>query len=246
MELSDVIENLTSKSKSISLELEKDRKLDLFNEDLTNVIGKAIDSAANYVIKSIPAPDAIKDVLYDVKEAIKTRDLKTILTTTVKSTLREGLEMIGMSSKDIKTLTDFKDISLKGGLIQGIKNAIDIVANNFLKNNIVGNHVYTFFNKLKEYVLSNDFKQKISKKVNELVAKKDKFLEKCEAWYKAYNNMDLTSVNKISEELASNKYITRRYDDCARENSIIQNMTDMVNTKKTFLNQEQRVLCEVM
>lgn len=246
MELSEIIENMKDKSKNITLDLEKDRKLDLFNEDLTDVVGKAIDQAANYVIKSMPAPDAVKDILYDVKEAIKTRDLKNILETTIKSTVREGLEMLGVSSKNIKSITDFKDVSLKGGLISGIKNAIDIVANNFLKNNIVGNHVYIFFNKLKDYVLSNNFKEKLNNKVNSLMKRKDEFMEKCESWYLAYKNLDLESVNKISEELASNKYIIRRYDDCERENRIIQNMTDMVNTKQTFLTTNQTRLCEVM
>lgn len=37
-----------------------------------------------------------------------------------------------------------------------------------------------------------------------------------------------------------------RHEECKKENSIIQNMTAMVNSKKTFLSAEQQKLCEVV
>ena len=246
MDISEIMEDMICRSKNIDLDLSRDRKLDLLNGDLTNVIGKTIDKAANYVIKSMPVPDAIKDILLDVKEAIKTKDLKRILETTVKSTVREGLELLKVSSSNIKDLMDLKNIALKGGLITGIKNAIEIVANNYLKNNIVGKYVYSFFERLKEYVLSNKFKEKLNNRIDLIMNKKIDFMNKCEQWYNAYKKMDLNELNKISETLSSNKYVISRYEDCASENKIIQNMTEMINNKKTYLTQNQARLCEVI
>ena len=58
--------------------------------------------------------------------------------------------------------------------------------------------------------------------------------------------MDMKNINKISEELDANKYIISRYEDCERENNIIQNMTKMINVKSGILSKEQQRLCEAM
>lgn len=246
MDIPEIMENMICKTKNLELELSKDRKIEILNGDLTDVIGKTIDKAANYVIKAMPVPDAIKDILLDVKEAIKTKDLKRILETTVKSTVREGLELLGVSSSNIKDITDLKNIALKGGLITGVKNAIQIVANNYLKNNIVGKYVYSFFERLKEYILSNKFKEKLNKRIDLLMNRKNDFMNRCEQWYDAYKKLDINEINIISEKLASSKYVLNRYEECARENKIIQNITEMINNKKAYLTQNQTRLCEVI
>ena len=56
--------------------------------------------------------------------------------------------------------------------------------------------------------------------------------KQCEEWYMAYKNMDFSKINSLSEELSENTEVLKRYVGCRRENSIIQNMTAMVNNKK--------------
>ena len=82
--------------------------------------------------------------------------------------------------------------------------------------------------------------------VNKLSSKKEQYLKKCDEWYSAYTSMDIKSINKISEELENNKYVISRYEDCARENSIIQNMTKMINVQNKKLSNAQQKLCESM
>ncbi len=240
------IDEIIDKIKNSALELDLDQRLDVLKGDLQSVSEKAIDKSMNYIIKSIPMPDAIRDVVKDVKEAIKTRQLREVIGTAVNSSVREGLEISGVSKDNINSLKDMKKFALKGGLIILLKNGIEIVENKFLKNNIVGEYVYNFFAKLKNYILSNEFLKKINSMVDKLTNKKDEYLEKCEDWYEAYSKMDIVKMNKISEELDSNSYITVRYEDCKRENNIIQNMTKMVNAKKGELSLEQQKLCEAM
>lgn len=241
-EITDTIQNI----KNNTLELDADKRIGLLKDDFSNIAMNAIDKAANYVIKAMPIPDAMKDILKDVKEAIKTKDLKGIISTAVNSSVREGLEILGLSKTTIKDLNDLKNFATKGGLVTLLKNGVDIVAKNFLKNNLVGDFVYKFFDKLKEYILSKDFMKKLSSKVEKVSNKKEEFLGKCEEWYKSYNNMDITAMNSISEQLSANKYVLSRYDECKKENNIIQNMTAMVNSKKTRLSSEQQRLCEVI
>ena len=135
----------------------------------------------------------------------------------------------------------------KGGFVTAVKNGVEIFASNYLKNNIVANYVYKFFDDLKIYVQSKDFIKKINSMIKKLDAKKDEFLDKCEEWFKAYANMDKNEMNKISEKLANNSYVLNRYTDCVKENNIIQNMTKMVNNNnKGLLSKNQQRLAEVI
>lgn len=246
MELSETISNTIETIKNNNLDLEKDKNISILKNDLVNVTQNAVDKAANYVIKAMPIPDAARDILKDVKDSLKTRDLKTVLTTAVNSSIREGLELLGLSKSGINSLIKMKDVAVKGGFINNLKNGIEITANNFLKNNIVGDYVYKFFDELKQYVQSNRFMEKLNSIINKIMKKKDEFLNKCNKWYDAYKNMDLKSMNQISLELDKNKYVISRYEECKRENHIIQNMTDMINNKKGFLSDAQQKLCQVI
>ena len=241
-EITDTIQNV----KNNTLELDMDQRVGLLKDDFSNIAMNALDKAANYVIKAMPIPDAMKDILKDVKDAMKTKDLKGIISTAVNSSVREGLEILGLSKSTIKDLKDLQNFATKGGFITLLKNGVDIVAKSYLKNNLVGDFVYKFFDKLKEYILSKDFMKKLNTKVEKLASKKEDFLDKCEEWYKSYNNMDIPTMNSISEQLSANKYVLSRYDECKKENNIIQNMTAMVNSKKGLLSSEQQRLCEVI
>lgn len=246
MELSEQINEIIQNTKSLALDLEKDNKIQTLKQDFSNAAQKAVDHAAKYVIKAMPVPDAVKDILLDVKDALKTKDLKSVIETAVKSSVREGLEFVGLPQKNIQSIMDIRDAATKGGLITSLKNGVEIVANNFLKNNIVGQYVYDFFDKLKSYIMNKDFGKYLNKLVEKLNEKKQNFMKKCEEWYSAYKDMNLEYLNKISEQLDNNKYILKRYSDCEQENNIIQNMTSMINNKKAILTENQQRLCQVM
>lgn len=240
------IDEMITNIKNNAMELDVDRRIDVLKSDLQSVSESALEKSMNYIIKSVPIPDAVRDILKDVKDAIKTKQLKEIIGTAVNSSVREGLEISGLSKNNINTLKDVKNFALKGGLVILLKNGLEIVENKFLKNNIVSDYVYNFFAKLKNYILSNEFLKKINSMVDRLTNKKTEYLQKCEDWYDAYGKMDIEKMNKLSEELGTNRYITSRYEDCNRENNIIQNMTKMVNAKKGVLSLEQQKLCESM
>lgn len=246
MDISNQINEIIENTKELALELNEDRRMTTLKNDLSNAAEKAIDHASKYIIKAMPVPDSVKDILIDVKDAIKTKDIKEVVSTVVKSTVREGLEIVGLSSSSINSLMELKDIAKKGGLITSLKNGIEIVAENYLKNNIVGDYVYSFFDKLKNYIMNNEFGKSLNNFIKKLEEKKDKFLQKCEEWYNAYKEGNLGKVNSVANELDSNKYVLSRYADCAKENNVIQNMTAMVNSKESVLTENQQRLCQVI
>lgn len=244
--MNNTIEEIITRAKENVRDIELDNSIVAMKNDLSKASETALDKAANYIIKAMPVPDAIKDILKDVKEAIKTKDLKNVVSTAVTSSIREGLEILGLSNESIKNVYKLKDVAMKGGLAQAFKNGIEIIANNYLKNNIVGKYVYNFFDKLKNFVLTNSFSEKINEFLRKLEQKKDKFFEKCNEWYNSYANMDLEKINSIAKNLNGKKEILSQYLECAKENQVIQNMTKMVNSKQEKLTTNQLQLCKTL
>jgi len=245
MEIIENLENTITKTKDEFREIELENIASMKNS-ITKATENAIDKAADYIIKAMPIPDALKDILKDVKNAIKTKDFKNVLSVAVKSSIREGLEILGLSSKNIKDIYYLKDIAIKGGLIPAIKNGIEIWANNYLKNNIVGKHVCDFFYKLKDYILTNRFTEKITEFIDKLSFKKEKFFTKCGEWYDAYSAMDIEKISKISKNLNRNSDVLEQYKECNKENQIIQNMTKMIQNKNQKLSEAQLQLCKTI
>lgn len=244
--MNNTIEEIITRAKENVRDIELDNSIVAMKNDLSKASETALDKAANYIIKAMPVPDAIKDILKDVKEAIKTKDLKNVVSTAVTSSIREGLEILGLSNESIKNVYKLKDVAMKGGLAQALKNGIEIIANNYLKNNIVGKYVYNFFDKLKNFVLTNSFSEKINEFLRKLEQKKDKFFEKCNEWYNSYANMDLEKINSIAKNLNGKKEMLSQYLECAKENQVIQNMTKMVNSKQEKLTTNQLQLCKTL
>lgn len=246
MELSNQINEIIENSKALMREVEEDKRVLNLKEDLSNAAEKAIDHASKYIIKAMPIPDAVKDILIDIKESLKTKNFKEIISTAVKSTVREGLETIGVNDRNINSLMELNEIAKKGGLITALKNGVEIISENYLRNNIVGDYVYNFFNKLKNYIMNNEFSRSLSRFIKNMEEKKEKFLKRCEEWHEAYKSENLDKINTIAAQLNKNNYILDRYSDCAKENNVIQNMTDMVNNTNKMLTNNQQRLCEVI
>jgi len=87
MDLSEQINGIIENAKSLSLDLKEDNRMAVLKNDLSNAAEKAIDHASKYIIKAMPVPDAIKDILMDVKDIIKTKDIKQVINTVIKSTV---------------------------------------------------------------------------------------------------------------------------------------------------------------
>lgn len=216
------------------------------NNQLGDITVGIIDRSANYIIKAMPVPDAIKDILKDVKDSIKTNDFKLVIKTAVRSSIREGLELLGVGNEKITNLVNAKDLAIKGGLSINLKNAVGVLANKYLNSHLVADEVYQFFDKLKNYILSKEFNYKLIEVINKLVKKKENFMNMCNNWYKAYSKLDIPEMNELSKSIMKNKDILLNFKECSREGKIISNMTNMVNNKNSKLTEMQLNLCKTI
>lgn len=232
--------------KDIGKKLELEKDLDGIKNQLGKVLTNTVDKVAAYTIKAMPIPDGFKDVLYDVKEAFKTKDFKEIVSTAVSSSVREGLEMVGLDKDQIKSIGELKDIAQKGGLMYGLKAGIEIVAKKYLKNNLVGNYVYDFFNNIKDAPLSSKFLDKVQGSIIKIEESKEEFLDKCNEFKEAYENFDIDKISALAKDVEKSFKNVKQDMECIRKNKTIQNIFTLVNNKKEKLTDSQLKLCNMM
>lgn len=244
--MSDLLDVAIDNSKQISRNLNSDLKLGVMTKELEVGVSKTLDKVANYIIKALPIPDCAKDILKDVKDALKTKDVKTILGTAIKSSIREGLELLGVSNKTIENVFKLKDVALKGGLSYNIKNSIAIASKDFLNNNLSSEYVQSFFYQLEKFIQSNKFIDKLEEVLKKSLKRKETFLEKVNEWYKCYENLDFDKMTNIVNNLKRKKDLLILYPECEKQYGIIKNITSMANSKKEKLSKMQLQLCSTL
>lgn len=234
MEL-EIVKNL---NKNLDIDLSKEKQS--FEKVVVNVIDKGTD----YILKAMPIQENIKDILMDVKKSFKTKDFTKIVQTAVTSSLREGLEILGTPINVIKDINKIKDAAYKGGLRQGLVAAIDIVSNKYLKGNILGDTIAKFMDDTKDFINSKRFTMKIDEDIRKIAIKQEKFKVLCTEWYKAYDKMDLSTLNDIAKQISSKQKTSVINTDIMKAAKIILNMTEFVNNKKDKLSLTQLDVCK--
>lgn len=212
-------------------------------EEVVNIVNNILDKGANYVIKSMPINAHIREVLIDVKKVIKEKEFSQILKVALSSSLKEGMDFLGISESNLKEIGQVVDTAFKGGLTKAINIGIDIVGNAKKYGNIFYNYIGEFFDKLKSFVQSLEFKKKIYACIEKCLDKVDTFKELCNDWYDAYDSFNLKDIGEIAGKLNKLKNKVSFHTDCVNENSIIQNITELVSRRKQKLTKTQLDIC---
>ncbi len=212
-------------------------------EEVINIISNILDKGSNYVIKSMPINSHIKEILIDVKKVIKDKEFSQILKVAVSSSIKEGMEISKVSEKNIKEIGKIVDTAFNGGLTNAINLGIDVISVAKKYGNIFGNYIEDFFSNLKNFVSSTEFKKKVYNSINKCIDKVDNFKELCNDWYDAYDNFNLKDIGDIAGKLNKMKTKVQFDTNCINENTIIQNMTELVNRRKKKLTPFQLDIC---
>lgn len=224
-------------------EINKDMDLSKEKYEFEKIISNILDKTSNYIIKSLPIQENIKDVIIDVKEVVKTKDMKKILSTAMNSALREGMELLGLSKDKIQDVMNFKDIIFKGGIRENLCASLETVYSKYTKNNLFSEDIENFVERLKNNINSKDFKEKIDEKINVIRADQDRISELFNKWYEAYENLELSKINNISECINKLKGTTLTTELQDRGIKIINNMTSLINSKNSKLTEMEVNLC---
>lgn len=231
----------------ISLNKDIDEKLSFQEErnrnEYSNTVAKVVDNSIGYIIKALPVNENIKQIALDIKDAFKTGDFKEIVKTAVKSSIKEGLEILNLPKNVISDITKISKIAFSGGLSSALSAGIDIISKKYLKNNIFSSVLFKITNEMKNYVFSKDFKIKIDNNINKLLEKNNKFNDLCQKWYESYEKFDLFNMNSLCKSIKNMQKHIVNDKDCKVQSDIIGNMTNLINTKNSKLSPIQMQIC---
>ncbi len=231
----------------ISLNKDIDEKLSFQEErnrnEYSNTVAKVVDNSIGYIIKALPVNENIKQIALDVKDAFKTGDFKEIVKTAVKSSIKEGLEILNLPKNVISDISKISKIAFSGGLSSALSAGIDIISKKYLKNNIFSSVLFKITNEMKNYVFSKDFKIKIDNNINKLLEKNNKFNDLCQKWYESYEKFDLFNMNSLCKSIKNMQKHIVNDKDCKVQSDIIENMTNLINTKHSKLSPIQMQIC---
>jgi hypothetical protein len=96
----------------------KDEKIEIEKnkDEILKIINNIINKGSNYIIRAMPVNEHIKEILSDVKESLSEGDFKNMLKVAINSSISEGLEIVGLSEKDIDNIDKLVDTAFNGGL----------------------------------------------------------------------------------------------------------------------------------
>lgn len=227
------------------LDINKELELNLIDnkERFDNIINKIIKSGIDYGIKSLNIKKESEGIVNSIGNITKSKDLKNIVKSAVSVSLSQALENNKGDFIKLKNIDEFKDIALKGGLRYLLSAGVDILFNKNFKLNLFKPVVEKLVKTVKNFIMSNSFIQKLNSEIGKILEKKNQFKELCDKWYKAYDEFNINSINDIAKEIDVKKEILKNDSECLRDNTIIQNMTKLINAKKDKLSQIQLQIC---
>lgn len=240
--MNEVLENI---KETKDLELHKGLSLEL-NENLNSfkkITEKALLSGIEYAFKALDCNTETKNSIMEVKKVFKEQRYKNLLGVAVDASLKLGLEIAKKKFPVLKSLDAFKDISLKGGLSNFLSATVDVVENKYLKGNLITTEIKSFLNDVKAFLKGNAFVVKIEQGINNVKNKISKFKELCNNWYSAYEKFDIREINDVAKKVAQKTSSVSGFSESVRENSIIQNMTKLINSKMDKLSKTQLEIC---
>ncbi len=214
---------------------EIDEEIESNKDELIKIIISVLDKGANYSIKSMSVNEHIQELLLNVKKVFTDLEFKKILKTAVNSSLKDGQELKG-NNLELKRIDSMLKLAFKGGLPELINLGIEIVTATKKYGNIFSNYIEDFVNKLKNFALSVEFKNKVQNGLDKCLNKVEKFKNMCTLWYDAYNQLNIEDIQLIAGNLKDMKNKVKFDSECLNENEVIQNITELVTRKKDRLS----------
>lgn len=218
-------------------------KVEKNKEEIKSIIVKIIDKSSNYIIRAMPVNEHIKDLLLHVKTALKEDDFSDMLKVAIGSSITEGLEIIGLDESAIGEIDKMIDVAFDGGLTKSINMGVDIVENTKKYGNLFYNYIEDFFESLKGYIAGKDFRAKVYLGINKCLDKVENFKDICNEWYDAYDNFNMNDIKQLADRLNKMKKKVLFNNECLSENTIIQNVTELVSREKRKLTPVQFDIC---
>ena len=129
--MNNILENISEKNLSLQKGLDLEVSENLAN--FVKITQNTINSAADYVIKSLNISEAERENLNSVRKLLKQADFKDVVNTAISASIKFGLEFAKKKFPILKTIDGVKDMSIQGGVSTLLSSGIDILANKYYR-----------------------------------------------------------------------------------------------------------------
>lgn len=224
----------------------------LENIDLNNnnffetTFGKIINSSIETGLKLI-LPDFIENDVINIKNTLMEQGFSEAVNETINTAIDFGKSIFGIFTGNFETIDQVENAVEKGGLIDGISNALDYVLDKIKINNIIPREIVNIIKNGKNEILkdvSSNIKNELNVQ-NENINKIEKYSIK---WKEAYNDRDFDAMEKNMKKINNYLEKTMPLENILKEAHTIENLHYLIkNNGKNFdITPEEKELAQLL
>lgn len=216
------------------------------NSFLQTSLGQVINGAIDTGIKAL-LPDVIEDEVIKIKDTFINEGFSEAVKEVIDTATSLGKSAIGIITGNFESISQAENAVEKGGLIEGISNAIDFTLDKVKDIGIIPEGIINIIKQGKDTLLnttSKDVKDEFDNQVKS-VQKLEKYNK---SWRESYDNEDLEGMEKYMKKIKNTLAKILPLESLISEARQIENLHELVknNDGKFDLSEEQIELANIL
>ena len=216
------------------------------NNFFQSSLGQAINSAVDIGLKAI-LPIFIEDDVIEIKDAFIEEGFSEAIDTAIEKAVSLGKTAIGTITGSFETVSQAKKAIEKGGLIDGVSDAIDFVLKKAKSAGLISKDVSNLIKNSKNAIL-NTVSTNIENEFDIQNEKIEKLQNYNNKWKEAFENKDFEKMDQIMKKIQ--KILTNiiPIENVINESRTMENLHELIkNNGKNFdLNEEEINLAKML
>lgn len=216
------------------------------NNFFQSSLGQAINSAVDIGLKAI-LPNFIEDDVIEIKDAFIEEGFSEAIDTAIEKAVSLGKTAIGTITGSFETVSQAKKAIEKGGLIDGVSDAIDFVLKKAKSAGLISKDVSNLIKNSKNAIL-NTVSTNIENEFDIQNEKIEKLQNYNNKWKEAFENKDFEKMDQIMKKIQ--KILTNiiPIENVINESRTMENLHELIkNNGKNFdLNEEEINLAKML
>lgn len=225
-----------------NLNLENSVENNFFQSNL----GQAINSAVNIGLKAI-LPNFIENDIIEIKDAFIEEGFSEAIDTAIEKAVSLGKTAIGTITGSFETVSQAKKAIEKGGLIDGVSDAIDFVLKKAKSAGLISKDVSNLIKNSKNAIL-NTVSTNIENEFDIQNEKIEKLQNYNNKWKEAFENKDFKKMSQNMKKIQKILSNIIPIENVINESRTMENLHELIkNNGKNFdLNEEEINLAKML
>lgn len=225
-----------------NLNLENSVENNFFQSNL----GQAINSAVDIGLKAI-LPNFIEDDIIEIKDAFIEKGFSEAIDTAIEKAVSLGKTAIGTITGSFETVSQAKKAIEKGGLIDGVSDAIDFVLKKAKSAGLISKDISNLIKNSKNAIL-NTVSTNIENEFDIQNEKIEKLQNYNNKWKEAFENKDFEKMSQNMKKIQKILSNIIPIENVINESRKMENLHELIkNNGKNFdLNEEEINLAKML